>query len=101
MPEKHVEIKDTRFMEDVSSVRVLPDIDSVDANEMGKALYAIIRSMHSSLGSDAGHFFIKEIQSSLGEVYVSSMKDMGVDLGLMQLEREVEEWAKIITKKKE
>jgi len=97
---KHVQIKDTRFIEGEDPVSVVSDINTAKPIEMGKAIHEIITTMHTSLGKNAGHYFIKEIQSSLGDDYAHSIRDMGVDLGLMQLEREVKEWEKITTQKK-
>lgn len=96
---KNVEIKDTRYVEDENPVSVMSDIDAVVPSEIGKAVHEIITTMNRSLGKSAGIFFIKEIQSSLGEDYEASIKDMGVDLSLMQLEREINEWEKLTTKK--
>ena len=97
---KHVQIKDTRYIEDVDTVSVMSDINVVDSSEIGEALQDIITTMDSSLGKDAGHFFIKELRTSLDDDYKTSMDDMGVDLSLMQLEREVKELEKSITRKK-
>lgn len=97
---KHVQIKDTRYIEDVDTVSVMSDINVVDSSEMGRALQDIITTMDSSLGKDAGHFFIKELRTSLDDDYKTSISDMGVDLSLMQLEREVKELEKSITRKK-
>ena len=97
---KHVQIKDTRFSEDEDSVSVVSDINAIESSEVGKAINEIITTMDRSLGKSAGHFFIREIQSTLSDEYNSSIKDMGVDLGLLQLEREVEEWEKMTTQKK-
>jgi len=97
---KHVKIKDTRYIEDVDTVSVMSDINVVESSEMGRALQDIITTMDNSLGKDAGHFFIKELRTSLDDDYKTSMDDMGVDLSLMQLEREVKELEKSITRKK-
>ena len=97
---KHVQIKDTRYIEDDDTISVLSDINVVNSSEMGKALQDIITTMDSSLGELAGHFFIKELRTNLDDDYKLSMSDMGVDLSLMQLEREVRELEKSITRKK-
>ena len=90
---KHVEIEDTRFLEDASSISVVTELDAVAPSEIGKALSALIRNMDRSLGKDAGHFFIKEIQNRLSSEYYAAIRDeMGVDLSLMQLEHEVLRW---------
>ena len=91
---KHVEIKDTRFLEFYDPISVMTDIDVVESNEIGKALYDIIMTMNNELGKDAGHFFIKELGNNIGEMYHSMIEDMGIDLGLMQLEYEVSEMEK-------
>ena len=91
---KHVEVSDTRFLEDDATISVMSDIDSVQPTEIGKAIHDIIVTMNESLGKDAGHFFIKEISRNIGDDYHSTIKDMGVDLGLMQLEHEVNELEK-------
>ena len=64
---------------------------------MGEAIHDIITTMDNSLGEDAGYFFIKEIRRNLDDEYKTSMDNMGVDLGLMQLEREVRNLEKSIT----
>ncbi len=92
---KHVEIKDIRFMETDEPVTVMSDIDGVKSNDVGKALYDIIKTMNSSLGKEAGYFFIKELRNNIQEDYYSTIEEMGLDLGVMQLEFEVNE----ITKK--
>lgn len=88
---RHVEIKDTRFLEMDEPITVMSDIDIVKSDNVGDALYDIIKTLNIALGKDAGHFFIKELRNSIGEVYYSTIEDMGLDLGLMQLEQEVNE----------
>lgn len=92
---KHIEIKDTRYLEYDEPISVMSDIDKIKSNNIGKALYDIIKNMNIALGRDAGFFFIKEFRRNLGDHYSESIEDMGVDLGLLQLEFEVNE----ITKK--
>ena len=91
---KHVEIKDTTFLELDDPVTVLSEIDGVGSNKIGRALYDIITTMNSNLGKDAGYFFIKELRNRMGEDYVSTIEEMGLDLGLLQLEFEVNELTK-------
>ncbi|MDH7518081.1 MAG: hypothetical protein QHH19_07070 [Candidatus Thermoplasmatota archaeon] len=94
---RHVEIKDTRFSESEEPVTVMSDVDSIPPSEVGKAIQSIISTMNESLSKDVGHFFIKEISQNIGDEYDSVMKDMGVDLNLMQLEHEVSELEKRMT----
>ncbi len=95
---KHVEIKDTRFIEFQEPISVMSDINNIESNALGKALHDIIKDMNNSLGEDAGHFFIKELRRNIGEDFSTIIGDMGVDLGLMQLEFEVSQMTKKLDK---
>jgi hypothetical protein len=95
---KHVEIKDTRFIEFQDPISVMSDINNIESNTLGKALHDIIKDMNNSLGEDAGHFFIKELRRNIGEDFSTIIEDMGVDLGLMQLEFEVSQMTKKLDK---
>jgi len=87
---KHIQINDDFYSEQTGDIiSVMSDINTVPPTELGKALHSIIDSMNRSLGENAGHFFIKEIRNRLSDEYLISMRDMGVDLGLMQLESEI------------
>ena len=91
---KHIEIKDTRYVENEEPVSVMSDINGVKLNDVGKALYDIIKTMNSNLGKEAGYFFIKELKNNIGEDYYSTIEEMGLDFGVMQLEFEVNEMTK-------
>ena len=95
---KHIQVSDTRFIEDGASISVMSDVNSVSPNEIGKAIQSIIVTMNEKLGRDAGHFFIKEISASIGDEYYTTIGEMGVDLSLMQLEHEVNEMEKRFVK---
>ena len=88
---KHVEIKDTRYLEAYDPITVMTDIDTVKSHDLGAAIRDIIMTMNSDLGKDAGHFFIKEVRNNIEDEYHLTIEEMGVDLGLMQLEFEVNE----------
>ena len=92
---KHVEIKDTTFLELEDPITVLSKIDGVGSEKIGKALHDIITTMNNNLGKDAGYYFIKELKNRMGADYISTIEEMGLDLGLMQLEFEVN----VLTKK--
>ena len=91
---KHVEVKDTRFLEMENQITAMSKIDDVKSDEVGKALRDIIKNMNESLGKNAGHFFIKELKTRIDENYTTKIEDMGLDLGLMQLEFEVNQMTK-------
>lgn len=97
---KDIKINDNRFIESNEIINITPNIDKIESSDMGKALNDIILTTHYSLGEKAGHFFIKELQRNMGGDYNSVMKEMGVDLGLMQLEKEIKDLGKTISHKK-
>jgi hypothetical protein len=98
---KHIQINDDFYNEQSGDmISVMSDINTVPSNELGKALHSIIDSMNRSLGENAGHFFIKEIRNTLSDEYLTLMRDMGVDLGLMQLESEINRLEREITERK-
>ena len=86
---RHIELKDTRFSELEEPISIMSEVDTINSDEVGKALYDIIRNMNMALGKNAGHFFIKELRTKMDENYITTIEDMGLDLGLMQLEFEV------------
>ena len=91
---KHIEIKDTRFLETEDPVTVMSDINGVKLDDVGKALYDIIKTINTNLGRGAGYFFIKELKNNIAENYYSRIEEMGLDFGVMQLEFEVNEMTK-------
>lgn len=95
---KHVEVNDTRFIERDDSISVMRDLNDIKSDKLGDALYDIIRTMNIALGKDAGYFFIKELKNNLQDIYSTSFEDMGLDLGLMQLELEIKDLTKKIQK---
>ena len=98
---KHIQINNDFYNEQSGDIiSVLSDINTVEPTELGKALHSIIDSMNRSLGESAGHFFIKEIRNKLSDEYLTVMRDMGVDLGLMQLESEINRLEREITERK-
>ena len=91
---KHITIKDSRFLEIDEPITVMSDINIVKSDNVGEALYDIITTMNNALGKDAGHFFIKELRDTIEADYQSSIEEMGLDLGLMQLENEIKKLEK-------
>jgi hypothetical protein len=98
---KNVQINDDVYNEDSGNIiSVMSEINTVPSPELGKAIHSIINSMNRSLGDNAGHFFIKEVRNKLSDEYLTVMRDMGVDLGLMQLESEITRLEKEIAQRK-
>jgi len=98
---KLVQINNDVYNEEITDfINVMSDINTVSSTEVVQALHAIIDTTNRQLGSNAGHFFIKEIRNKLSDDYLSVMKDMGIDLGLMQLESEISRLEKDLAERK-
>ncbi len=87
---KNVKIKTTLGYGDITADAVSVDsgINSVDSATLGKVIETIIRVISMDLKEKAGIFFIKEFKDRLGGNYVSEIRRCGVDLDLLQLERD-------------
>ena len=96
---KNVQVTDNRFIENKELIDVSSGIDDIDSTEMGRAINDIITTMHYSLGDKAGHFFIKDLQRNLEDKYSSHIQELGVDLSILQLEKQVKDLEKTTIKK--
>lgn len=95
---KDITINDDIYSEDaVTTINLTTTLNTVTPTDLGKALHAIITRMNRSLGDKAGHFFVKELRNTLSDDCLASMRTMGVDLGLMQLESEVNDLHRHLT----
>jgi hypothetical protein len=95
---KNVKINDDLYSEEtVTSVNLTSSLNDISPTDLGRAIHAIITTMNRNLGEKAGHFFIKELRNTLTDDALSSMREMGVDLGLIQLETEVDRLERNLT----
>lgn len=87
---KNVTIQTSLYYSDKIDNLVLvdPQVNSVDAEVIGRVIESIIRVVLMDLKEKAGHFFIKELKERLGEPYILALRDCNVDLDLIQLERD-------------
>ncbi len=97
---KNVHVQEKLYSESSEIVSVMSDINVVKPTEMGKAIHALILTLHDSLGDVAGYFFIKEIKQTLGDEYVAHMKAIGVDFSLLQLDDEFTQMKKLLAHQK-
>ncbi|MCK4365101.1 MAG: hypothetical protein KAW45_03540 [Thermoplasmatales archaeon] len=87
---KYVKIKSTVGYGEITAdaITVDPDVNSVDPSAVGRVIETIIRVICVDLREKAGLFFIKEFKNRVGGNYVSELREIGVDLDLIQLERD-------------
>jgi len=82
---KHVNILSERGSDDI--VVIDSDLNSVDAIRVGKAVEAIVQVVYMDLKEKAGLYFIRELKRNAGDAVISSLRDVGVDLELLQLQQ--------------
>jgi hypothetical protein len=90
---KYIEIDELKYFENnLNVVNITSDINYVESKEVGKAIQNLVEILKSHLGKKASYFFIREFREDLGEDYHSLIKNMGVDLRLVELQDELFNW---------
>jgi hypothetical protein len=87
---RFLQTKNTRYSEIENVVTVDSSINEIDSEDLGKAMQEIIGMVVTSMGKNAGFFFVKEIKNKIGPNYGMAIRNMGVDLDFMQFSFEVE-----------
>jgi len=83
---KNVSISD-REVSGTNVIGIDRDIDTINHEQIGKAIEAIIRIIYMDLVGKTGLFFLKELKEQAGEDVVSELRSYGVDLALLQTEQ--------------
>jgi hypothetical protein len=73
----------------IDDISVISDFDNIDSKHIGEAIQSIVDLYKTRLGNKAGYFFLTEFKRVLGEEYYSIIKKMGVDLRLIDLQKEI------------
>ena len=83
---KYIEIKNTLYLEIKEAIVIKKDINYVDQNEMGKAIKEFFEILTISMEKSAGYYFIKEIKEKFPYDFELTIRGLGIDLDIMQLE---------------
>jgi len=73
----------------IDDISIISDFDNIDSKHIGEAIQSIVDLYKNRLGNKAGYFFLTEFKKVLGKEYYSIIKKMGVDLRLIDLQREI------------
>jgi hypothetical protein len=84
---QQVHIENPEYVNTEGIIKISSDIDTVDCNQVGKAIEAIIRIVYMDLVGKTGLFFMKELKDLAGEQIIAELKSYGVDLGILQTEQ--------------
>jgi len=84
---KFVEINDKGEIIEDEAIVILPEIDTFDKQDVGRAIEAIIRIVYMDIIGKAGLFFIAELKRRAGEELMQELHTFGVDLASLQVEQ--------------
>ena len=83
-------LKNVEFKEEggaVDFVTIDNRVNSIEPFIVAKAIENIVQIVYLDLREKAGFFFIKELMRNAGENVISNLKDIGVDLELIQIQQ--------------
>ena len=87
---EYIRIDETKNLRDtIDDISVISDFDDIDSKQIGEAIQSLVDLYKTRMGNKAGYFFLTEFKKALGEEYHSIIKKMGVDLRLIDLQKEI------------
>ncbi len=90
---RYIKIDDVEGIDNnLDAIVVVSDINYVESIRIGKAIQSLVDVLKKHLGKKAGYHFIREFRDDLGEDYNLIIKNMGVDLRLVELQDEMYGW---------
>jgi len=81
----YVEIQGSKYTEIFNVVDIKPEINYIEKEEISKATKEFIEKITKSMGKSAGYYLIREIKEDLPFDYEKSIKELGIDLDILQL----------------
>jgi hypothetical protein len=73
----------------IEDISISSDFDKLKPKQVGMAIQDLIDLFKKYLGIKAGYFFIDEFKNILGDKYYDLIKKIGVDLRLIELQKEL------------
>jgi len=81
----YVKIDSSRYTEGVDAISIMTTIDTLKPLDAGKGIQKLIEEIVKTMGDEVGTHFIDELKSSLDQVYITRMEQMGVNFHIIQL----------------
>jgi len=81
-----VKIKKTEYHELFQIIEINPDINNIHVLLIGKAMNELMQNIIKTMGKGAGYYFIREIKKSLSLGYEKIIKEINIDLDLLQFQ---------------
>lgn len=91
---KYIQIGEIeKLTENIDDITIMSDFNNVEPQKIGSAIQNLVDIFRTRMGAKAGYFFLTEFKEALGEKYNLIIKNMGVDLRLLDLRNEIYGWA--------
>jgi len=84
---KYIKIDSVNFSEKENAIEVSKEINSVSPSDLGRGIQKIIEKVSTSLGEDAGRYFLDKLQKKVGKAYILRLEEIGVNLHMIELRR--------------
>jgi len=87
---KYIHIDEVKNLKNtIDDISVMSSFDNIEPKQIGEAIQNIIDNYRTRMGNKAGYFFLTEFKKILGEEYHSIIKQMGVDLRIIDLQKKI------------
>lgn len=84
---KYVHVIGTQYNKEIFDVVNIDDeINNVELSEIGKVSVAFLKKITTSMGKNAGYYFIKEIKEELPTEHERIIVDLGVNFDFLQMD---------------
>lgn len=83
---QYIEIRGKQYNEMYDVVSIKQDINNFEIKEVSEAAKFFIQKITREMGKNVGYYFLREIKEDIPYDYEQFMKEIGIDLDLLQLE---------------
>jgi len=83
----YIYIDSVNFSKAENAIKISEEINSVSPSNLGRAIQKIIEKVSTSLGEEAGQFFLDKLQKKVGKAYILRLEEIGVNLHMIELRR--------------
>lgn len=85
---KYVNISITKSIsQSCFAVNISPEINSLNPEQIGKAIESLIRMVYNDIGNEVGLYFIIKLKELIGDHNIKKIKNLNVDFDQIQLEQ--------------
>lgn len=88
---KYIRIEKSQQVEGADAINIMPEINSVKSDNLGKAIQGIMKMIHANL-EGKNEEFLEKFKNKLGDEYLAEIENMGVNLYLLQLKFDLKKY---------